>query len=168
MRRSRNQYLERLAGTTAGTSAMTGSLLGYLFYFGISFVAIMMFLTSVLGNSTPLNRVSRQPSRVTHNIAANAAHAFKRHERLLALIASEKETTKPPSGKPEQLPVVTAAEPDIEKNKTQVVVQRVKPRQIAHQGNNAPGTHATALSYADESSSANGRYGPFTSFNIAR
>jgi hypothetical protein len=147
---------------------MTGSLLGYLFYVGASFVVILIFLTSILGDSSALSRVSHQPGQVTRNFAANAARALKRHERLQALIASEEETTRLASGNPEQLPAVTAAEPNIGKNKTEAIVPRVKPRQIAHQRDKAPGTRATALSYADESSFADGRYGPFTSLNIAR
>ena len=169
MRRNRNQYLERLAGTAAGASAMTGSLLGYLFYFGMAFAAIMMFLTNVLGDPAGLNRVSHQPAgQVARNIAANASRALKKHERLQALIASEKQATKLSSGNPEQLPVVTAPEPNVENNKTEAVMQRVKPRQIARQGNAAPGAHGAALTFVDESSFANGRYGPFVGLHIAR
>jgi hypothetical protein len=167
MRRNQNQYLEHLAGA-AGTSAMTGSLLGYLCYFGIAFAAIMMFLTNVLGDSAGLSRVSHQPGQGARNIAANASRALKKHERLQALIASEKETTRLSSGNPEQLPVVTAPEPNVEKNMTEVVLPRARPREIAGRGNNAPRTHAPALSFVDESSYANRRYGQFTSLNIAR
>ena len=147
---------------------MTGSLLGYFFYLGTAFAAVMTFLISVLGDSTALSRVSRHPS---HAIMRHAAadkvdtRALKKQEHLQALGATEKEETKAPSGNPDQSLVVTAAKADIEKNESERLAHQRKLKVVARRRDNVTGAYATALSYADESPFAKGRYGPFTSLD---
>ena len=144
---------------------MAGSLLGYFFYLGATFAAVMIFLTSVLGNSTALSRVSRHPSHaIMRNASANAP-ALKKQEHLQALGASEKEETKVTSGNPDLPLVVTAAKAEIKKNDIERLSHQRKLKVVARQRDNVIEAYATALSYADKSSFAKGRYGPFTSLD---
>ena len=147
---------------------MTGSLLGYFFYLGTAFAAVMTFLISVLGDSTALSRVSPHPSHaIMRHAAANEvdARALKKQEHLRALGVSEKQETKAPSDNPDQPLVVTVAKADIEKNQSERLVHQRKLKVVARQRDNVTGAYATALSYADEPSFAKGRYGPFTSLD---
>jgi hypothetical protein len=147
---------------------MTGSLLGYFFYLGTAFAALITFLINVLGDSTALSKVSRHPSHaIMRHAAANElnARALKKQEHLQALGASEKEETKVPSGNPDQPLVITTAKADIEKNESERLVHQRKLKVAARRRDNVPRAYATALSYADESPFAKGRYGPFTNLD---
>ena len=134
---------------------MAGSLLGYFFYLGTAFAAVMTLFISVLGDLTALSRVSRHPGHVImRNASANEARALKKQEHLQALGTSEKQGTKVSSGNPDQPLAVTAAKAQFQRSKV-----------VARQRDSETGAYATALSYADEPSFAKGWHGPFTSFD---
>jgi hypothetical protein len=147
---------------------MAGSLLGYFFYFGTAFAAVMTLLISVLGESPALSRVTDRPSHVIMRKAAvNEAHALKKQERLHSLNVFRNEGKKAPSTNPEQPLVVTAAKAIVEKNESERLAYRRTLKVITPQRDNVTDAYAAALSYADEPSPASGQHDPFTSLNSA-
>ncbi len=151
---------------------MAVSLLGYFFYIGTAFTAIMMLLIGLFNGSNAIERVRYYPR---HVIVGTVTASNEAHRRQLKKEANRKAsravaTKEAPSTKSvEQSQVLLAAKADADKSKGERRSYPHKPKKLLAGRRDDPvgGRYATALRYAAESSFAERRYGPFTGFNGA-
>ena len=151
---------------------MAGSLLGYFFYIGTAFAAIMALLISLFNGSNALERVRYYPRPET---ARTVTASYEAHRRQMIKEAnwraSHADGTKEASSTKniDQSHVHFAAKADADKIKGKRDPYPRKPKKLlaSRRDNLVGGRHATALSFAGEPSFAERRYGPFTGFTSA-
>lgn len=151
---------------------MAVSLVGYFFYIGTAFTAIMALLISLFNGSGALEslRSYPRPAIVRTVTASNEAHMHQlkkgaNRQASRAVAAKEASSTK----NVDQSQVLFAAKPDADKSKGERHSYPHKPKKLlaSRRDDLVGGRHASALSYGGESSFAERRYGPFTGFNSA-
>ena len=147
------------------------SLLGYFFYIGTAFTAIMALLISLFNDSNALERVRYYPRPEIARTATASYEAHRRQMKKEANRASHADGTKEASSTKnvDHAQVLFAANSDADKSKGERHPYPHKPKKLlaSRRDNLVGGRHATALSYAGEPSFAGRRYGPFTGFNSA-
>ena len=151
---------------------MAGSLLGYFFYIGTAFTAIMALLISLFNGSNALERVRYYPRP---EIARTVTASYEAHRRQMKKEAnwraSHADGTKEASltKNIDQSQVLFAAKADADKSKGERHAYPRKPKKLlaSQRDNLVGGRHAPALSFAGEPSFAERRYGPLTGFNSA-
>ena len=151
---------------------MAVSLLGYFFYIGTAFTAIMALLIGLFNGSNALERVRYYPRPV---IARTVTASNEAHRRPLKKEANWQASgafgTKEASStnSVEQSQVLFTAKADVDKSKDERHSYPHKPKKlIASRRDDLLGSrYATVLSYAGESSFAERRYGSFTGFSGA-
>ena len=151
---------------------MAVSLLGYFFYIGTAFTAIMAVLIGLFNGPYALERVRHYPRPVIVRTvtASNEAHRrqLKKEANRQALSAvGTKETSSTKSV--DQSHVLFTAKADVDKRKGESHSYHHKPKKLlaSRRDDLIGGRYATALSYAGKSSFAERRYGSFTGFNSA-
>ena len=151
---------------------MAVSLIGYFFYIGTAFTAIMAVLIGLFNGPYALERVRHYPRPVIVRTvtASNEAHRrqLKKEANRQALSAfGTKETSPTKSG--EQSHVLFTAKANVDKGKGESHSYHHKPKKLlaSRRDDLKGGRYATALSYAGESSFAERRYGSLTGFNSA-
>jgi hypothetical protein len=142
------------------------SLLGYFFYIGTAFTAIMAFLITLFNGSNALERARYYPRPVIARTvtASNEAHRrqLKKEANRQALRAvGTKETSSAKSV--EQSQVLFTAKADVDKSKGRHSYPH-KPKKLlaSRRDDLIGGRYPTALSYAGEPSFAERRYGSFS------
>ena len=149
---------------------MAVSLVGYFFYIGTAFTAIMALLISLFNGSSALDRVRYypRPAIVRAVTVSNEAHR-RQLKKEANWKASRAVGTKEASSTKnvDQSQVLFAAKADADKSKGERHSYPPSRRSSWQVGvmDLVAGRYATALSYAGESSFAERRYGPFTGFN---
>ena len=151
---------------------MVVSLLGYFFYIGTAFTAIMALLITLFNGSNALERGRYYPRPVIVRAvtASNEVHRrqLKKEENRQALRAvGTKETSSAKSV--EQSQVLFTAKADVDKSKVERHSYPHKPKKLlaSRRDDLRGGRYATVLSYASEPSFAERRYGSFTGFSGA-
>jgi hypothetical protein len=148
------------------------SLLGYFFYIGTAFAAVMALLISLFNGSNALERVRYNPRPLIARTvtASNEAHRrpLKKEANWQASSAfGIKEASS--TNIVEQSQVLFTAKADLDKSKDERHSYPHKPKKLLARRRDdlVGGRYATVLSYAGESSFAERRYGSFTGFSGA-
>jgi hypothetical protein len=148
------------------------SLLGYFFYIGTAFTAIMALLISLFNGSNALERARYYPRPVIARTvtASNEAHRrpLKKETNWQASSAfGTKEASS--TNTVEQSQVLFTAKTDVDKSKGERHSYPHKSKKLlaSRRDHLLGGRYATVLSYAGESSFAERRYGSFTGFSGA-
>jgi hypothetical protein len=148
------------------------SLLGYFFYIGTAFTAIMALLISLFNGSNALERVRYYPRPI---IARTVTASNEAHRRALikeinwqaSSAFGTKEASTPKSVKQSQVLFATTADVDKSKGEGHSYPHKLKKLLASRRDHLLGGRYATVLSYAGESSFAERRYGSFTGFSGA-
>ena len=149
---------------------MAVSLVGYFFYIGTAFTAIMALLISLSNGSSTLDwvRYNPRPAIVRAVTVSNEAHR-RQLKKEANWKASRAVGTKEPSSTKnvDRSQVLFTAKANVDKGKGESHSYHHKPKKLlaSRRDGLVAGRYAAALSYAGESSFAERRYGPFTGFN---